>query len=191
MQDATNETPSGETENTATDTPAAETAAAPVKKTTRAKPAAAKAATAPKSTAAKPAAAKPKAPSPAGTPVAAVEMVENAGEDLVEFSHKTADAMSDSFRALAGALESLAQEIIAAQQSNVELGLTAGRQLTEAKTFQDVATIQFALAQKTFDKMIADMGRFSEAAVRASTECLEPITKQFDNSFFAGFRAQS
>ncbi len=150
------------------------------------KPAAPKAAPAPAPTP-EAVAASPQAAPVAGEIVQAVaytkEKVEKMSkqvfatfEDVVGFQKENVEAFVASSTILTKGFETLSKEIAAFTQAQYEQSVATTKALFAVKSVKELVDLQTEFAKTSFDALVAEATKVSEAGIKVANEAAEPIT---------------
>ncbi|MFV3129903.1 TIGR01841 family phasin [Niveispirillum sp. KHB5.9] len=97
-------------------------------------------------------------------------------EDVVGFQKDNVEAIVASSTILTKGFEALSKEIVAFTQAQYEQSVTTTKALFAVKSVKELVDLQTEYAKTSFDALVAEATKVSEAGFKLTNEAAEPIT---------------
>ncbi len=98
-----------------------------------------------------------------------------AYEDAAKFNKENLDAFVVASTTYAKGVESVSKSWAAFAQETFEASANVAKAILGAKTLKEAVDLQTDFAKTTFDKLVAEGTKVSEASIKVTNEALEPI----------------
>jgi len=98
-----------------------------------------------------------------------------AYEDAAKFNKENLDAFVVAPTTYAKGVESVSKSWAAFAQETFEASANVAKAILGAKTLKEAVDLQTDFAKTTFDKLVAEGTKVSEASIKVTNEALEPI----------------
>lgn len=115
----------------------------------------------------------------------ATKTMERAGqsmESMADFGQQNLSAMVESSRLATKAMEGMSAEIVAFSKRTIQESVAATKDMSSAKSMQELVEKQSAFARQTFESMMGEMSKLSEMMTSATRECAQPLTDRMHAS---------
>ncbi len=97
-------------------------------------------------------------------------------EDVVGFQKENVEAFVASSTILTKGFEALSKEIAAFTQAQYEQSVATTKALFAVKSVKELVDLQTEFAKSSFDAIVAEATKVSEAGIKVANEAAEPIT---------------
>ncbi len=97
-------------------------------------------------------------------------------EDVVGFQKENVEAFVASSTILSKGFEALSKEIAAFTQAQYEQSVATTKALFAVKSVKELVDLQTEFAKSSFDAIVAEATKVSEAGIKVANEAAEPIT---------------
>lgn len=97
-------------------------------------------------------------------------------EDVVGFQKENVEAIVASSTILTKGFEALSKEIAAFTQAQYEQSVATTKALFAVKSVKELVDLQTEFAKSSFDAIVAEATKVSEAGIKVANEAAEPIT---------------
>lgn len=97
-------------------------------------------------------------------------------EDVVGFQKDNVEAIVASSTILTKGFEALSKEIAAFTQAQYEQSVATTKALFAVKSVKELVDLQTEFAKSSFDAIVAEATKVSEAGIKVANEAAEPIT---------------
>lgn len=97
-------------------------------------------------------------------------------EDVAGFQKENVEAFVASTTILTKGFEALSKEIVAFTQARYETSVAATKAIMGVKSVKELVDLQTEFAKTSFDAMVAEATKVSEASLKVANEAAEPIT---------------
>jgi len=115
-------------------------------------------------------------PAPAWPTVrGAAEGLRTSYEDFAAQGKGALSALVAVNAALSEALERMSLEVVSLARATVESAAATGAGMVDAKSLDDVATLQYEFAKSCVERFIVGGARLSELGLKAASEVYEPL----------------
>ncbi len=110
---------------------------------------------------------------------AAMEKGTKMGEEMTELTKGNVEAVVASGKIAAKGAESLVQEIVEFNKKNFEATTAMFKSLAAVKSPTELFQVQSEFAKSSFDSMVAETSKMSEALVKLAGEIVQPISNRY------------
>lgn len=100
---------------------------------------------------------------------------QKVAEELADLTRANVEAMVEAGKIAVEGTKSLGQDIIATGRDGVEQASDAIRSLAEAKSPTEYVQLQGEFARASFDRMVAETSKLTEAMVKLAGEAFQPL----------------
>lgn len=97
-------------------------------------------------------------------------------EDVAGFQKDNVEAFVASTTILTKGFEALSKEIVAFTQARYETSVAATKAIMGVKSVKELVDLQTEFAKSSFDALVAEATKVSEAGMKVANEAAEPIT---------------
>ncbi len=101
-----------------------------------------------------------------------------AAEDAAEFGRGNVEAITKATQLYMTGVQDLGRHMVTTFQSYSDQALESAKALSSAKSLKEIADLQANLTRTAFEKSMADMTRFQEAAMKLAEESMAPISER-------------
>lgn len=108
----------------------------------------------------------------------AVRRSQQVAEELADLTRANIEAVVEAGRVAAEGARSIGQDVVARGREGVEQAADAIRTLAEAKSPTEYLQIQGDIARTSFDRMVAESSRLTEAMVKLAGEAFQPLSNR-------------
>jgi phasin family protein len=98
--------------------------------------------------------------------------------DMTAYAKGNVDAMFQASGAMAKNMEEMGKTLFGLTQASMENGLKLTKQMTSAKSLNEVMDLQNNYARQTFDGFVAEGTKLSEMSMKAANETISPINER-------------
>lgn len=109
----------------------------------------------------------------------AIEKNTRIVEELTELTRGNVEALVTSSKVAARGVEALGQEAANYGRKSFEEASTALRSFAEIKSPTDLFRLQSEYAKSSFDSIVSESSKFSEAMVKLAGEVFEPLSSRY------------
>lgn len=109
-----------------------------------------------------------------------VEKMTKGFEDAAEFGRQNMEAMVAASKRYAKAAEEMNAQIAAFTKKSYEDGMAAMKEISSAKSMNELFERQSDYAKASFEAFVAETSKINDMAADAAKECFEPITQRFE-----------
>lgn len=109
----------------------------------------------------------------------AIEKNTRIVEELTELTRGNVEALVTSSKVAARGVEALGQEAANYGRKSFEEASTALRSFAEIKSPTDLFRLQSEYAKSSFDSLVSESSKFSEAMVKLAGEVFEPLSSRY------------
>ncbi|MEM6944239.1 MAG: phasin family protein [Pseudomonadota bacterium] len=111
-----------------------------------------------------------------------VEKMQKSMEDVAGYGQQNFDAIVESGRVAAKAVEGINAEIMALSKKSYEDGLAAAKEMTSAKSVTEYFEKQTAYTKASIDTMVDAANRMADLFSTAAKDAAAPITERVNAS---------
>jgi phasin family protein len=101
-----------------------------------------------------------------------------AAEDAAEFGRGNVEAITKATQLYMTGVQDLGRHMVTTFQSYSDQALESAKALSSAKSLKEIADLQANLTRTTFEKGMADMTKFQEAAMKLAEESMAPLSER-------------
>ena len=108
-----------------------------------------------------------------------VEKMTQGMEDMAEFGRQNMEAMVAASKRAAKAAEEMNAEVAAFAKKSYEDGMAAFKEISSAKSMNELVEKQSAFAQSAMEAYVAEASKLNDMMTGAAKDCVEPLTGRF------------
>ena len=103
---------------------------------------------------------------------------QKVAEELADLARANVEALVEASRVATEGARSIGQDVAATSRNGVEQAADAIRSLAEAKSPTEYLQLQSEFARASFDRVVAESSRLTEALVKLAGEAFQPISNR-------------
>lgn len=105
-----------------------------------------------------------------------VRKSQEAASEMTEIAKANLEAITEAGRIAATGVRSLGQDALASGRDGFEQASTSLKTLADAKSPTEFFQLQSELARSSFDRLVAEGSKFTEAMVKLAGEAVQPLS---------------
>ena len=105
-----------------------------------------------------------------------VRKSQEAASEMTEIAKANLEAITEAGRIAATGVRSLGQDALASGRDGFEQASTSLKTLADAKSPTEFFQLQSELARSSFDRLVAEGSKFTEAMVKLAGEAAQPLS---------------
>ncbi|WP_309602820.1 phasin family protein [Sphingomonas sp.] len=107
-----------------------------------------------------------------------VRKSQEAASEMTEIAKANLEAITEAGRIAATGVRSLGQDALASSRDGFEQASTSLKTLADAKSPTEFFQLQSELARTSFDRLVAEGSKFTEAMVKLAGEAVQPLSNR-------------
>ena len=107
-----------------------------------------------------------------------VRKSQEAASEMTEVAKANLEAITEAGRIAATGVRSLGQDALASSRDGFEQASTSLKTLADAKSPTEFFQLQSELARTSFDRIVAEGSKFTEAMVKLAGEAVQPLSNR-------------
>jgi phasin family protein len=104
-----------------------------------------------------------------------IEKTMKTTEELVAFGQGNLDAFMKSSQIWVAGVQDLSKQVAATAQANFDETVSVFKALGSVKSPEDAMDLQADLGRKSFEKVVAEAGRLTDASMKLAEQAMAPI----------------
>ena len=95
--------------------------------------------------------------------------------DFMSFQRGSVQALIEANKALAAGLQEMSKELMSVTQASVETAVSTSSSIAQAKSVQELISLQVAGAKTSYETLVANSTKLSELSMQVATATFAPL----------------